>query len=273
MKRLLLLSCILTVVGIGIIILSFGCSIDSAGGTGVGNPSGNTTVSIVADTGLGSSDIILNQPIPIQDESLVLLATSVYIVVQKIYFILDEEEKNDSIIDSYIGPLTFQGNNAILDGPFVFNALTGTADFSFDSLMLPETKYKGIKFVIENDDSTLMEGYSVLFTGEFFFNGTLRNFAIKLSNEKDIRPYLVDGPAVFISKNSSTEFRVTLNADHWLDYLDLKTDYLDDGTITLDPVTGDLLIDKTVDDKVYKDFNKVVRLNIMKSGSLEIISR
>ncbi len=270
MKRLVLLSCLLTVVGFCILILTLGCSMDFAGGTGVGNPSGNTTVSIVADTGLG---LLRKDPVPIQDDSLVLLAHSAYIVVQKIHFILDDNSKNDSILHSYVGPLTYQDDSVIMDGPFVFDALTGTADFSFDSLMLPEAKYKGIKLIIENDDSALMEGYSVLLAGEFTFNDTLRNFSIKLSNEKDIRPYLVDGPAEFIGKNDSTEFRLTLDADHWLDDLDLKTDYLDNGRISLNPVTGDLLIDKSVDSKVYKEFNKLVRKNIMKSGSLEIVFR
>ncbi len=272
MKRTLILCCILTFVGIALSILQTGCSLDFAGGTGVGNPSGHTMVSIVADTGVGSQPAISDDwYLPIKDDSLVLFANTAFIVVQKINFILDENEKDDSALNAYTGPLAIQDDSVILTGPFVFDALTGTSDFLFDTLTLPVAKYKGMKFIIENDDSTLMEGYSIGLSGEFTYNNTLRKFSIKLSNEKDIRPYLIDGPAVLISQDDSTEFRLTLNADHWLDDMDLKTDYLDDGTIAFDPVTGDLTIDKTIDANVYKDFNKAVRLNIMKSGSLRIV--
>ena len=273
MKRIALLCCILTSISAYILLVHTGCSLDLAGGTGVGNPSGHTVISIVADTGVGTEPSVNNnQYLPIRDDSLVLFASTAFIVVQKIYFILDENEKDDSVLNAYEGPLTIQDDSVILEGPFVFDALTGTSNFLFDTLTLPETKYKGMKFIIENDDSTLMEGYSIGLSGEFTYNETLRNFTIKLSNEKDIRPFLIDGPPVLISEDDSTEFRLTLNADHWLDYMDIKKDYLDNGTIAFDPVTGDLNIDKTIDANVYKDFNKTVRLNIMKSGSLEIIN-
>lgn len=270
MRRIALICCILTSISIYILLMHSGCSLDYAGGTGVGNPSSNTMVSIVADTGVvrNRGDDI---PLPIKDDSLILYANSAYIVVQKIYFILDDKEKYDSIINTYVGPLTILDDSVILDGPFVFDALTGTSEPPFDTVTLPEAKYKGLIVDIENDDTTFMDGYSVILSGDFTYNNLKRNFSIKLSNEKDIKPYLIDGPAVLISEDDSTEFRLTLNADHWLDDMDLKTDYLDDGTIAFDPVTGDLNIDRTIDANVYKDFNKAFRLNVMKSGSLQII--
>jgi hypothetical protein len=153
----------------------------------------------------------------------------------------------------------------------VFNALTGECDFTFDTVSLPPAKYKGIKLDIANNDSTLMEGYSILLEGTFEYADTVRNFSIKLSNEKDIRPYLMDGPAQHIGENDSTEFRLALNANRWLDYIDLKTDYIDEGTLSFKPGTKALIVDRSVDANVYRDFNKTVRLNIINSGTLAVI--
>ncbi len=270
MKRITLLCCILTAVGIYVLLYS-GCSLDYAGGTGGGNP--GTKVSIVADTGAERSkdNREYDTPLPIQDESLVLYAHSAQIVVQRINFILDDSEKNDSLLSTYTGPLTILDDSVFLEGPFLFNALNGSCEPPFDTVTLPEAKYKGLKLAILNNDSAFMEGYSILFSGDFVLDDEKHNFSIKLSNEDDIKPFLLEGPPVLINEDDSTEFRVTLNANHWLDYMDLKVDYLDDGTITFDPISGDLNIDKSVDANIYKDFNKAVRLNIMKSGSLQIL--
>ncbi len=254
-----------------------GCSISQhTGGTGVGNPSGTTVVSIVADTLSTEGTLPINKktyeaPVPIIDDSLTLLATSAYIVVQKIYFILDDNDKNDSLLSLYSGPLTFEDDNVILDGPFVFDALTGVCDIPFNSISLPEVRYKGIKLDIGNHDSTLMEGYTIILAGELYFDNTPRKFSIKLDLDKDMRPYLIDGPAILTEENDDVEFQLTLNANRWLDNMDIKTDYLNDGSISFDPVSGDLNINKSTGPNAYKDFNKAVRMNMFNSGTLQII--
>lgn len=271
-----LFCCILTCCFTVALVL-YRCSISPvAGGTGVGNPSGNTIVSIVADTGFVSGEVREevafqeDKTLPIMDEdSLVLLVSSVYIVVQKIYFVLDKDQDGDALVSDYQDKLYYEDDSIILEGPFVFDALSGTTSFSFDSLHLPEAKYKGIKLHIANNDSTLMEGYAILLGGTFEYKDIDRNFSIKLTH--DITPhYNYKGPAVQISEGDSIQFLVVMNADHWLDYMDIKTDYLDDGSISLDPNTGDLIIDSSTDTNPYKDFKKAVRLNIIKSGVLII---
>lgn len=264
---------------VSISVILCNCSLNGsmAGGTGVGNP-GNTTVSIIADTGFvitdesrsasTASNKILPQQLPIMDmDSLVLMASSILITVERISFVLDDSENGYDILENLDEtPFSCDKEHIILDGPFIFDVLTGLSTPSFDSIQLPEAKYTGMKLYILNNSS--LEDHAIEVTGTFVYNDTTRNFSIKM--EEDLLAlFKYKGPAFQISKDDSINFLLILNADQWLMYISLK-EYLDNNVISLDQ-NGNLLIDKTTDTGPYKNFKKAFKSNIIKSGILIII--
>ena len=263
---------------VGIIIILSKCSLNGpmAGGTGVGNP-GNTIVSIIADTGFVitydnretsvSSGNILPQQIPIMDiDSLTFLASSIIITVERIYFVLDDKENGyDLLAGLDETPFTCDKQHIILDGPFVFNALTGLSIPSFDSIQLPEAKYTGIKLHILDNSS--LEGHAIEVAGTFLYKDVIRTFSVRM--EEDLLAlFKYKGPAFQITKGDSTNFLLVLNADQWLQYMSVKY-YLDNDLIVLDQ-NGNLTVDKATNTDPYKEFTKAFKLNIIRSGTLII---
>lgn len=270
--------CILVICA-GIIVILSHCSLNDsmAGGTGVGNP-GNTTVSIIADTGFVitndkretslSSGNILPQQIPITDmDSLTLVATSMRITVESIYFVLDDKENGYDLLEGLDEtPFTCDKEHIILDGPFIFDALTGLSTPSFDSIQLPEAKYTGIKLHVLDNSS--LEEHAIDIAGTFLYKDVTRTFSIRM--EEDLLAlFKYKGPAFQITEGDSTNFLLVLNADQWLQYMSVKN-YLDNALIVLDQ-NGNLTVDKTTNTDPYKEFKKAFRSNIIKSGILIIV--
>ncbi len=265
---------------VGIVMILSRCSLNDsmAGGTGVGNPSGATTVSIVADTGFVitndnrdasvSPEKILLQQIPIMDmDSLTLLASSILITVERVYFVLDDKENGyDLLAGLDETQFSCDKEHIILDGPFVFNALTGLSTPSFDSIQLPEAKYTGIKLHVLDNSS--LEGHAIEVAGTFLYKDATRTFSIRMEEDL-IALFKYKGPAFQITKGDSTNFLLALNADQWLQYISVKN-YLDNNLIVLDQ-NGNLIVDKTTNTNPYKEFKKAFKSNIIKSGILIII--
>lgn len=263
---------------VSIFVILCNCSLNDsmAGGTGVGNP-GNTTVSIIADTGFvitdesrnasPSSNKILPQQLPITDmDSLTFLASSILMTVEKIYFVLDNKENGyDLLAGLNETPFTCDKQHIILDGPFVFDALTGLSTPSFDSIQLPEAKYTGIKLHILDNSS--LEGHAIEVAGTFLYKDVIRTFSIRME-ENLLALFKYKGPAFQITKGDSSNFLLVLNADQWLQYMSVKN-YLDNDLIVLDQ-NGNLTVDKTTNTDPYKEFTKAFKLNIIRSGTLII---
>lgn len=264
---------------VSISVILFNCSLNDsmAGGTGVGNP-GNTIVSIIADTGFVITDYnretsvssgnILPQQIPIMDmDSLTFLASSILITVERTYFVLDNKENGyDLLAGLDETPFTCDKEHIILDGPFIFDALTGLSTPSFDSIQLPEAKYTGIKLRIL--DNSNLEGHAIEVAGTFLYKDVTRTFSIRM--EEDLLAlFKYKGPAFQITKGDSTNFLLVLNADQWLQYMSVKN-YLDNDLIVLDQ-NGNLTVDKTTNTDPYKEFKKAFKSNIIKSGILIIV--
>ena len=264
---------------VSISVILFTCSLNDsmAGGTGVGNP-GNTTVSIIADTGFvitddsrsasTTSNNILPQQLPIMDmDSLTFLATSILITVERVYFVLDNKENGyDLLAGLEETPFTCDKQHIILDGPFVFDAMTGVSTPSFDSIQLPEAKYTGIKLHILDNSS--LEEHAIGIAGTFLYKDAVRTFSIRM--EEDLHAlFKYKGPAFQITKGDSTNFLLVLNADQWLQYMSVKN-YLDNNLIVLDQ-NGNLTVDKTTNTDPYKEFTKAFKSNIIKSGILIIL--
>ena len=264
---------------VGMVMILSTCSLNDpmAGGTGVGNP-GNTAVSIIADTGFVitndkretavSSGNILPQQIPIMDmDSLTLMATSMRITVERIHFVLDDNENGYDLLEGLDEtPFTADKEHIILGGPFVFDVLTGLSTPSFDSIQLPEAKYTGIKLhVLDNSN---LEGHAIDIAGTFLYKDVTRTFSIRM--EEDLLAlFKYKGPAFQISEGDSTNFLLVLNADQWLQYMSVKS-YLDNNLIVLDQ-NGNLTVDKTTNTDPYKEFKKAFKSNIIKSGILIIV--
>ena len=254
------------------------CSMNDpiAGATGVGNP-GKTTVSIIADTGFVITDNCRNTPlspvkyppaqIPIMDmDSLTFLASSIHITVERIYFVLDDKENGyDFLAGLDNTPFTCDREHIILDGPFVFDALTGKSIPSFKSIQLPEAKYVGIKLYILNNSS--LDDHAIEVTGTFLYKDATRTFSIKMQEDL-IALFKYKGPPFQVNEGDSTNFLLVLNADQWLQYMSVKY-YLDNDLIVLDQ-NGNMMVDKTTNTGSIREFTKAFKSNIIKSGTLII---
>lgn len=265
---------IIVVIAVG--ILGLGCSLNISSGTGVGNP-GKTMVTVIADTGIVRHDQFISSPhraacdkkIPIKDvKDLTLLVKSVSVLVQKIYFIrADDDDRDYETLIQNNRSLEHDSNEIVLTGPFTFDALNGTVSPPIDTFGLPEGRYKGMRIHVCASAYTSDTGkYAITMEGEFVYKETQRTFLIKLSYD-EIFKYLRKGPPFSITEDDSTQFLLLLNAETWLEQVDIKSK-LDSGEIQLHE--GNLVIDDSVDKKIYKELKKAVWKNIKNSGILVI---
>lgn len=274
-KRVLFSILFVTVIAAAI---SLSCSLSDsmAGGTGVGNPT--VTVSLFADTGSIDPDGMLapspsflhrvSRLIPIvDDDSLVLLAASMIITVEKIHFYLDASENSYELLEK-LNDSRFDADSEsiILNGPFTFDVLTGASIPPIDSAQLPAAKYTGIKLHITN--LSHVNDYAIEVFGTFEYKDAEREFSI-LMEENANAFYKFDEPVIELTEDDSVRFLLFLDADEWLSSVSLKG-YLDNNEISLDP-NGNLVIDKSTNTAPYKDFKKSFKQNIIRSGYLHIV--
>ncbi|MBD3391301.1 MAG: hypothetical protein GF418_04555 [Chitinivibrionales bacterium] len=252
-----------------LIALRCGTSGDLAGGSGAGNPGVTASVSIMADTGLGAPPLSRasidgidgGRTVPlVDDDGLVLTASSALVTVYAIHFILEDSEDCEALLDSFDGDLVCDSENIVLPGPFVFDAVTGNADSLFDTLQLPSARYRGMKLVVgcEGDaDSSRCRPVEIF--GTFEYRGETRVFDFQI-DFSDRPLYHYTGPPQLLEPADTALFSVTLDVSSWLDSVDVAAD-LDAGTIALDS-TGTLVIDSGASPAQGRDIINAVRKNL-----------
>jgi hypothetical protein len=232
-----------------------GTSPEVAGGSGAGNPGMTASVSIIADT--ADTSVTLNKiraqyteaasgrTIPLTDDSAcVLSAASARVVVYRIHFMLAGSEVCDTLIDGFGTHLSCDSESIVLAGPFLFDAISGTADSLFDTLQLPAARYTGMKLIIgcvSDADSSVCS--PVTMEGTFSYRDTLRTFFFSIPFHSMLL-YKYLGQPVLVNPADTALFRVTLDARGWLAGVDIAGS-LDSGLIALDSA-GNLALDSSV---------------------------
>lgn len=158
--------------------------------------------------------------------------------VRHIQFDLPEESNADST------------EKVSLDGPFLFDLMTGSVTPPLDSFTLEPGIYKRVD--VRLDDSELEDGLvtasdplldnTMIVEGTFDYdNNPERQFQLILKFNEDIRFEDISG--VVVPENESTSIVLSLMVDEWLGNIDI-TSCLDDGDLDLDS-NGNLIIDDT----------------------------
>jgi hypothetical protein len=258
--------------GLAPVLFLLGCAFnwDLASGTGVGNPTGITKVSIIADKGYGTStqDLqpVIQEEIPVMDDGgLLFTVTAISINVHYFKFIESNiDEKRQQLISDK--PADGQATDIQLDGPFLFDAMSGLPTPSIDSFALPAGKYGEVRLFIKNkgDQSS---PYAFEISGHFEYNGKKRDFFFKLQRN-ELASYKYKGPAFKITEEDSTLFTLVLNAERWLESVNIG-ESLENNEITLNQ-TGDLVIDNSTVGKPYEKLKRSISQSIIKSGFLLI---
>jgi hypothetical protein len=263
-----------------------GCSLNNlAGGTGVGNPGGVTTVSIIAhsdqtlqkylnyektDTLYSGAPEIVRPPIPIQDEGQLLFeVTTVVLTTDKMHFLFSDTVNPSVALKDFHGEVTPDSQGIVLTGPIKFNAMTGICIPSLNNFFLPETYYSALEIFMgyENEGSSTTLIPNVTIEGLFSYKDTVRIFSIMVFMELDKTYENAAGDFLVSSKNTS-RFMLLMNAAHWLDHINFKQ-MLDDKIIQLNS-QGNLIINEMQNDNPYKDIKKTLRKNVPNSGVLLI---
>lgn len=251
MKTITLLLKVSVLCSILLVIIS-GCSADISGGTGVGNPTAVASLSVLVDSSYVSSNA-RGGGFPIAGEDgLVLNVTSVEIAVKQIDFC-----RVDGGYDS-------------LCGPYIFNAMTGevTPPIKFS---LSTGSYNSVHLDMSNDDPDFMDGYTIILKGDFEYKNFTKLFVLKLHYVKlnKLKPYYyppVGTNPIEVVENDLLRLIVDLEAQNWMKMVKLKK-YLDKGDIAIG-LNGNLIIDNSISEKMYKTFKKEVLNNVKKGGYL-----
>jgi len=256
---------------------------DFAGASGSGNPGGSVKVAIIADTAFYSTAKMRNNPdlssvntgilwssrLPITDDSdLQFLIDTIQLIVQKIHFILDSSESCEDILQQFDnGFCSCESGSVVLEGPFIFDALTGKSEPPLDSISLPEAAYTGIRFEMRPEESQSHE-WPLLISGFVNTGDTTRPFSFHFSNAEFLMTR--KGPPVIVSRELTTSFILRLAADHWLDSVAFRG-CIEQGSIPVNS-EGVLEVDQNGGVGECMRIGSVIRENIIHSGRLEIVS-
>ena len=239
------------------ILLWASCSVnDLASGTGVGNP-GITKVSIRAaenpdTTALNILPSVKNEITSIDKGGLLFTVTAITINVEYFRFLTADEQKAE----------------IPLNGPFIFDAISGQPTPEIKNFFLPTGKYAEMRCYITNKNSTTVP-YAFELSGYFDYKNQKHEFRFKLES-RELAAYKYKGPAFTINAEDSTLFSLILNADLWLKKVDIGAS-LDNSSISLDP-SGDLIFDNTTTGQEYDKIKKSIAKSIIQSGYLLITS-
>ena len=260
---------IICCVWLALVILIAGCSFNLASGTGVGNP-GITKISIIADKGYDTVtqklQPVMQEEIPVIDDGgLLFTVTSISINVHYFSFLVsDIEEKKLRQISGT--PAEGQAVDIQLDGPFLFDVLSGLSIPSIEDFTLPAGKYAQMRLYINNKEDQSAP-YAFEISGHFEYNGKKRNFFFKLQS-KNLVSYKYKGPAFSITPEDSTLFSLVLNAEWWLAGVNIG-ESIENNEITLNQA-GNLIIDNSSTGKEYEKLKRSISHSIIKSGYLLI---
>lgn len=262
-----------------------------AGGTGTGNPPVvASTVSVIADTSLESNTLkktrtgvnnILNRsfleppntPFTVLDaDSLKFTVESAIITAQKVYFV-PEKAFNESTFTNLTPPLKYDSEGIFIEGPFIFNALTGISEPRFDSVYLPKVDYIGIKLLLSDSIQTRrgspqnpnFRTAPISINGKFTFNDTIHNFTFNLMIDT-LHLFTTERP-VGLSKEHAN-FIIALKVNYWLNSINFKA-CLSDGNIRFNN-GGDLVVDQNTGVGPCKGVAGHIRRNILENALVYI---
>jgi hypothetical protein len=257
-----------------VLFMIFACSLlpiiyctglDIAGGAGTGNP-GKTTFAIIARDTITTSPLqknIFAAEITISDSSQnIFYIDSFSIIIKRIHFVFSPEDKNRIDAISIVPPLRKDQFSIILEGPFVFNAISGIPDSVFDAILLPDANYTAVKLVIENKS----DKNSIFLGGTFRHSDKLHKFKFDLplnvsvmyENEKD----------VYVSGTDSTDMKVELDASKWLANINI-IGCVNSQAIPFD-ANGVLILNGKISGGSCAEIPRKINENIVNSGMLKV---
>lgn len=255
------------------ITLLLDCSTNSniASGTAVGNP-GITQVSIIADEGADTITLekgpLNRKEIPSVDKGgLLFTVTSISINVQYFNFVTANNLEKER--EKVLSPKQILKTREVrLEGPFLFDVISGSPTPAINDFVLPAGKYAEMKCYISNKDNPVAP-YAFELSGYFNYKSKKRNFRFRLKR-KELAAYKYKGPAFNIEGDDSTQFTLVLNADRWLKKVDIRAS-LEQNIVSLDQ-KGNLVIDKGAMSDQATNLKKKITHSIIKSGYLLITS-
>jgi hypothetical protein len=214
----------------------FSCSDKIAGGSGAGNP-GATTVAVIAVT-TDSSEIPDTIPDAhsgirmypdtvkiIDDSSGKFVLIHAELKIRRIVFLFDSLEKRMPDLDSIQLPLTASDYGIILDGPFVFNILSGNSFPPVPRFSLPEGKYKGIRVEYDTIHPVMTLNCS------FEWNGRTHHMTVSdFFTGNDM--FKKENTSFNINRKRVTTLRILLNASKWFRGIAIGPK-LDNGELTI----------------------------------------
>jgi hypothetical protein len=272
-----------------------------AGSSGAGNPGGTTTVALVVDTlssaGLAKTSAAPSPtgttggtqqstiaspfssvqttaagrgPFPIADQGgMPMTVTGATITAKAICFVLESGQDPVKLLERFNQPLQQDSSSIILNGPFLFDAMTGVSVPPIDTLRLPEARYTGIKLLLDTSLRSGQpggpQGSSVDITGTFIYQNTQRNFTFRL-NINQALPYLNTQSVILVQRNDTTKLSIVFNPKQWLSGVNI-TSCLNIGYITLES-SGDLIIDGNTGRGPCQSIEGNIRQNVISSGAL-----
>lgn len=246
--------------------LLFYCSgSDIAGGAGTGNP-GKTTFAIVAKDTVTAHQLLksVNTKEIVIPDSLrnFFHVDSFYVILRRIHFIYSPEDKQRIDELKVLPPLRKDPSSIVLEGPFIFNAITGIPDSLFGTVMLPEANYTAVRLVIENKP----EKNSIFLGGTFRYLGELHAFKFDLSLNVSVT--YENDKGVYVSGSDSTEMKVELDASKWFANISIE-DCINSQNSPFDS-NGVFVLNGKINDGICAEIPRKINDNIVNSGKLRI---
>ena len=268
-RRLALLPCAAAILGTAVMALSCGTGGDVAGGTGAGNPGVTVSVSFYADTGISGISLaksltgmeLAKRELPIEDlGNTKFTITGASFTTQRVTFTTDPAADCAALSGTLSDQLRCDNGAITAERPMLFDALEGTAA---GLPPLPPAVYTGVVFTMDS-------AAALHLTGTFIFEDTLRSFTIDLPLAGEVM-YRLPGHSVTLDDGDSALFVVSLNADKWLNDIDLG-ECVENGGIPLD-AGGNLVIDGTVPPGACEAIPAMMLDNFISSGTLSITAK
>jgi hypothetical protein len=259
-----------------VIIMFFACSLlpiiyctgpDLAGGAGTGNP-GKTTFAIVARDTITTTSLqksVSAGEIIIPDSSKKIFhVDSFSVILRRIHFVFSPEDKSRIDEISVLPPLQIERKDSsiVLEGPFIFNALTGIPDSVFGTVLLPDANYKSVKLVIENKPNK----NSIFLGGTFRHLDKIHKFKFDLSLNASVTYENEKG--VYVSGTDSTDMKVELDASKWLANINI-TGCINSQATPFD-TNGVFILNGKISDGSCAEIPRKINENIVNSGKLKI---
>jgi len=154
-----------------------------------------------------------------------------------------------------------------IDGPFIFDLVSGESNPVLPSFDLEPGVYKRIDVRLDDTKSEdgLLSATDDLMDNTFIVNGTFdydgnanRNFTFVLKFNEDIRFETAAG--FIVEEGEENNLVLSLNVSEWLQNVDI-TDCLDNGNVTLEQ-NGDLIINDENSNGVCSDFEQNIKTNL-----------